>query len=179
MWYLPGPGIEPVSPALAGRFFTTELPGKPCWWFSCPKPLASSSSLLCLLLATHIQWSHHPPPGSTRWRSPSDMALPLRTPTLTGGARPSPSGSASTTTPGPPCPAPSSSLWTACLSCTTRRRGSCATLSATPLVLWGVRGGGSDWELCVCVCVCLPAWPFLCFWRVVLHLLFSVRRKSC
>jgi len=27
------PGIEPVSPgshALAGRFFTTELPGKPC-----------------------------------------------------------------------------------------------------------------------------------------------------
>ena len=29
---LPDPGIEPkslVSPALAGRFFTTELPGKP------------------------------------------------------------------------------------------------------------------------------------------------------
>ena len=26
---LPGPGIEPVSPALAGRFFTTEPPGKP------------------------------------------------------------------------------------------------------------------------------------------------------
>ena len=25
----PDPGIEPVSPALAGRFFTTELPGKP------------------------------------------------------------------------------------------------------------------------------------------------------
>ena len=29
MWDLPGPGIEPVSPALAGRFFTTEPPGKP------------------------------------------------------------------------------------------------------------------------------------------------------
>ena len=29
MWDLSGPGIEPVSPALAGRFFTTELPGKP------------------------------------------------------------------------------------------------------------------------------------------------------
>ena len=34
---LPNPGIEPVSlmsPALAGRFFTTEPPGKPgtnCW----------------------------------------------------------------------------------------------------------------------------------------------------
>ena len=26
---LPDPGIEPVSPALAGRFFTTELPRKP------------------------------------------------------------------------------------------------------------------------------------------------------
>ena len=26
---LPGPGIEPVSPALAGGFFPTEPPGKP------------------------------------------------------------------------------------------------------------------------------------------------------
>ena len=26
---IPDPGIEPLSPALAGRFFTTELPGKP------------------------------------------------------------------------------------------------------------------------------------------------------
>ena len=26
---LPGPGIEPMSPALGGRFFTTEPPGKP------------------------------------------------------------------------------------------------------------------------------------------------------
>ena len=25
MWDLPGPGIEPVSPALTGGFFTTEL----------------------------------------------------------------------------------------------------------------------------------------------------------
>ena len=29
MWDLPGPGIEPVSPALAGRFLTTVPPGKP------------------------------------------------------------------------------------------------------------------------------------------------------
>ena len=28
MWDFPGPEIEPVSPALAGRFFTTEPPGK-------------------------------------------------------------------------------------------------------------------------------------------------------
>ena len=27
-WGLPGSGIEPVSPALAGEFFATELPGK-------------------------------------------------------------------------------------------------------------------------------------------------------
>ena len=27
-WDLPGPGIEPASPALAGGFFTTEPPGK-------------------------------------------------------------------------------------------------------------------------------------------------------
>ena len=26
---LPGPGIEPTSPTLTGRFFTTEPPGKP------------------------------------------------------------------------------------------------------------------------------------------------------
>ena len=29
MWDLPGPGLEPVSPALAGRFSTTAPPGKP------------------------------------------------------------------------------------------------------------------------------------------------------
>ena len=28
MWYFPRPGIEPVSPALAGRFLTTRQPGK-------------------------------------------------------------------------------------------------------------------------------------------------------
>ena len=30
---LPDPGIGPASPALAGRFFTTELPGKPLLCF--------------------------------------------------------------------------------------------------------------------------------------------------
>ena len=28
MWDLPGPGLEPASPALAGRFLTTAPPGK-------------------------------------------------------------------------------------------------------------------------------------------------------
>ena len=30
MWDLPRPGLEPVSPALAGRLPTTAPPGKPC-----------------------------------------------------------------------------------------------------------------------------------------------------
>ena len=30
MWDLPGPGIKPVSPALAGGFLTTAPPGKSC-----------------------------------------------------------------------------------------------------------------------------------------------------
>ena len=30
MWDLPGPGLEPVSPAFAGRFSTAVPPGKPC-----------------------------------------------------------------------------------------------------------------------------------------------------
>ena len=29
MWDLPRPGLEPMSPALAGRFSTTSPPGKP------------------------------------------------------------------------------------------------------------------------------------------------------
>ena len=29
MWDLPGPGLEPMCPALAGGFLTTEPPGKP------------------------------------------------------------------------------------------------------------------------------------------------------
>ena len=33
MWDLGRPGIKPVSPAVAGRFFTTEPPEKPCIYF--------------------------------------------------------------------------------------------------------------------------------------------------
>ena len=33
MWDLPRPGLEPVSPALAGRFSTTAPPGKPLLTF--------------------------------------------------------------------------------------------------------------------------------------------------
>ena len=37
MWDLPGPGLEPLSPALAGGFLTTAPPGKSqqlCFKFS-------------------------------------------------------------------------------------------------------------------------------------------------
>ena len=33
MWDLPGPGLEPVSPVLAGGFLTTMPPRKPCFQF--------------------------------------------------------------------------------------------------------------------------------------------------
>ena len=35
MWNFPGPGLEPVSPALAGGFLTTVPPGEapPCVYF--------------------------------------------------------------------------------------------------------------------------------------------------
>ena len=35
MWDLPRPGLEPVSPALAGRFSTTAPPGKPPFVYFC------------------------------------------------------------------------------------------------------------------------------------------------
>ena len=35
MWDLPRPGLEPVSPALAGRFSTTAPPGKPPFTMFC------------------------------------------------------------------------------------------------------------------------------------------------
>ena len=35
MWDLPRPGLEPVSPALAGRLPTTAPPGKPLSRFNC------------------------------------------------------------------------------------------------------------------------------------------------
>ena len=35
MWDLPASGIKPVSPTLAGGFFTTESPGKPLPFFIC------------------------------------------------------------------------------------------------------------------------------------------------
>ena len=50
MWDLPGRGLEPVSPALAGGFLTTAPPGKPCK-FIC---------IICfsLIYITTYKWYH-------------------------------------------------------------------------------------------------------------------------
>ena len=55
--YLPNPGLEPASLALAGGFFTTEPPGSP----SIPVAAAAKSLQLCLTLCNPIVGS---PPGS-------------------------------------------------------------------------------------------------------------------
>ena len=53
---LPRPGVEPVSPALAGGFFTTEPPGKPpflvgffFFLFICSNPFIEFIILFTLL----------------------------------------------------------------------------------------------------------------------------------
>ena len=45
MWDLPGPGLEPVSPALAGGFLTAAPPGKPPGEFLTTAPPGKSSHL--------------------------------------------------------------------------------------------------------------------------------------
>ena len=50
MWDLPGSGIEPMSPVLAGRFLTTAPAGKSCP--PCPKFLLILSHVLLLLRMT-------------------------------------------------------------------------------------------------------------------------------
>ena len=54
MWDLPRPGLEPVSPALAGRFSTTAPPGKPLVTFlsTCLFPLALRFVIEMLILTT-------------------------------------------------------------------------------------------------------------------------------
>ena len=59
---LPNPGMEPVSPAFAGRFFTTEPPGKPkrnvSWLLTLlvEKVMAPHSNTL----AGKIPWTEEP-----------------------------------------------------------------------------------------------------------------------
>ena len=50
MWYLPRPGLEPVSPASAGRFSTTAPPGKP------PAAFLMDSLFLIFVFALQSVW---------------------------------------------------------------------------------------------------------------------------
>ena len=49
MWDLPGPRIEPVSPALAGRFLTTVPPGKSLMLFYFLHKVSLYLFFFCLL----------------------------------------------------------------------------------------------------------------------------------
>ena len=60
---LPGPGIEPMSPALAGGFFTTEPPGKlqsqfynPDYMVTWPAELKDNSTARFSIQKTSFQW---------------------------------------------------------------------------------------------------------------------------
>ena len=54
VWDLPGPGLKPVSPALAGRFSTTAPPGKPRPSFLMQELDFKFSSRHCFICISHI-----------------------------------------------------------------------------------------------------------------------------
>ena len=58
MWDLPGSGIEPVTAALAGGFFTTESPRKPLKSFEVENANYKNVVLICTLISPH-PCSHH------------------------------------------------------------------------------------------------------------------------
>ena len=61
MWDLPRPGLEPVSPALAGRFSTTAPPGKPGWThFMYPFTSLWSSGLFLCFGYCKKYWPEYP-----------------------------------------------------------------------------------------------------------------------
>ena len=59
--HLPDPGIKPTSPALSGKFFTTEPPGKPYDYPHISSAAAAKSLQSCPTLRDPIDGS---PPGS-------------------------------------------------------------------------------------------------------------------
>ena len=56
MWDIPRPGLEPVSPALAGRFSTTAPPGKPYKYLLNEKRYDDPSSRLIDFMSTNMQY---------------------------------------------------------------------------------------------------------------------------
>ena len=65
-WYLPRPGLEPVSPALAGRLSTTAPPGK-------PYVLYLNATVSSVILAQNLGLFFFPvsPPSISPFFSPS------------------------------------------------------------------------------------------------------------
>ena len=61
---LPGPGIEPVSPALTGGFLITRPPGKPCSFFF-------KTSLLLLVFSLFPLGPHTP--SHPHWMAPLNV----------------------------------------------------------------------------------------------------------
>ena len=89
MWDLPGLGIEPMSPALAGGFFTTEPLGKSLkypnysWSLDCPREpvsfLLSDCEAAAVLPMGESRWGRARRPGESRWgraRRPRAPGLP-------------------------------------------------------------------------------------------------------
>ena len=57
MWDLPRPGLEPMSPALAGRFSTSAPPGKPPVFISIPLGGGSQKILLWFMSKSVLMFS--------------------------------------------------------------------------------------------------------------------------
>ena len=55
---LPDPGIEPASPALAGRFYTTKPPGKPHNILYLLFQKKKKMDIIFICVYTHIQHMH-------------------------------------------------------------------------------------------------------------------------
>ena len=64
MWDLPRPGLEPVSPALAGGFSTTAPPGKPLNVFNTGKWAANKLSPRTLKIQKQLCYLLSSPPTS-------------------------------------------------------------------------------------------------------------------
>ena len=58
MWDLPRPGLEPVSPALAGRFSTIAPPGKPWTHFKLCSFFFLEWSFFSCLLSGKLLWNY-------------------------------------------------------------------------------------------------------------------------
>ena len=80
---LPNPGIQPESPALAGRFFTTEPPGKPTWSSDQIRSVAQSCPTHCDPMnrsTPGLPVHHQPSKMGAEWKSEIDYLTHLLSP---------------------------------------------------------------------------------------------------